>query len=142
VTLAGSNPARSSKYTETWHERIKAPVPKTGGCNSPVGSNPTVSSHGRHPIISAPHMLRWSNGLSRQALNLENAGSIPARSTQDNGPVVYGLGSGLFTPGNGVRLSVGLLRVGGVRYLACLISRRPRVQIPYPLRRSAARQDR
>ena len=30
---------------ETWHEWIKAPVPKTGGCHSPVGSNPTVSSH-------------------------------------------------------------------------------------------------
>lgn len=116
---------------ETWHERIKAPVPKTGGCNSLVGSNPTVSSHGRDPA-----------GEGRQAFKLENAGSIPAQSTQDNGPIVYGLGSGAFTPGNGVRLSVGLLRVGGVRYLACLISRRPRVQIPYPLRRPAVRQDR
>jgi hypothetical protein len=28
------------------------------------------------------------------------------------GPIVYGLGSGVFTPGNGVRLSVGLQRSG------------------------------
>ena len=57
-------------------------------------------------------MLRWSKRTSHQALNLETAGSNPARST--HGPIVYGLGSGVFTPGNGVRVPVGLLRGGAI----------------------------
>jgi hypothetical protein len=56
-------------------------------------------------------MLRWRKRISHQALNLEAAGSNPARST--HGPIVYGLGSEVFTLGNGVRLPVGLPR-GGV----------------------------
>ena len=56
-------------------------------------------------------MRRWRNGKRAQALNLEAAGSNPARST--HGPIVYGLGSEVFTLGNGVRLPVGLPR-GGV----------------------------
>ncbi len=38
----------------------------------------------------------------------ETAGSCPAWVTQ--APIVYGLGSGIFTPWDGVRVSVGVLR--------------------------------
>jgi hypothetical protein len=57
-------------------------------------------------------MFRWSKRTSHQALNLETAGSNPARST--HGPIVYGLGSGVFTLENGVRVPVGLLRGGAI----------------------------
>src|SRR5215472_8078208 len=50
---------------------------------------------------------------TRLPLKQETAGSNPARSTR--GPIVYGLGSGVFTPGNRVRLPVGSLRGGAAR---------------------------
>ena len=53
--------------------------------------------------------LRWSKRTSHQALNLETAGSSPARSTR--GPIVYGLGSWPFKPWNRVRLPAGSPRV-------------------------------
>lgn len=43
-----------------------------------------------------------------------------------HGPIVYRLGSQIFTLRDGVRLSVGLLRVGGVRHLVALITQRHR----------------
>jgi hypothetical protein len=42
-----------------------------------------------------------------------NCGFEPRTEHAQHGPIVYGLGSGVFTPGNGVRLPVGLPR-GGV----------------------------
>src|SRR5262245_24144074 len=49
--------------------------------------------------LAAYSMLRWSKRTSHQALNLETAGSSPARST--HGPIVHGLGSGVSPPGTG-----------------------------------------
>ena len=47
---------------------------------------PGASSSSSGMTTKDPLTLRWSKRTSHQALNLETAGSNPARSTQDNGP--------------------------------------------------------
>lgn len=62
--------------------------------------------------------------------------------TADRGPIVYGLGSRPFKPGNRVRIPVGLRRGSQGRYGAGLITRKSWVQIPppQPFLRSLSRQ--
>jgi hypothetical protein len=54
---------------------------------------------------------RWQ-GWHRHEVQ-KHCGFEPRTEHTLHGPIVYGLGSGVFTPGNGIRLPVGLPR-GGV----------------------------
>jgi hypothetical protein len=54
-------------------------------------------------------MTSWRQSIPRvscRAVSQRAGWLVPLQ-----GPIVYGLGSGVFTPGNGVRLSVGLRRL-------------------------------
>jgi len=56
---------------------------------------------------------RDERGNPYGCLRREHQAGLPAgllgQSPPGPGPIVYGLGSGVFTPGNGVQVSVGLL---------------------------------
>jgi hypothetical protein len=118
--------------------RVRSPSPPCLASITVMQSAFTRWNRGQHP--GGVFKRRWRNGkrarlltgtvgvrilggvrrthapleewITHPALNQKIAGLTPARSTQQ-GPIVYGLGSGVFTPGNGVRLPVGLQRVGG-----------------------------
>ena len=57
-------------------------------------------------------MLRWRNGITHLALNLETAGSTPARSTYDQGPIGQWLGHLPFKQEKAGRNRLGSLRSG------------------------------
>ena len=83
------------------------------------GGTPATARFGlgtaRAPLASAHTPQQWRVGVAAISPGPQpGEREFKSRTRHDqHGPIVYGLGSGFFTPGNGVRLPVGLPR-GGV----------------------------
>jgi hypothetical protein len=86
--LICSRAASSTVERETFNLTVQGSIPwRPTSCVAGVTeSAPAFYADGRGSTPRRRAMLRWSKRTSHQALNLETAGSNPARSTQYMAP--------------------------------------------------------